>query len=385
MTDPKDQAKTANPFAVDRPRQQQSASLSVAEAREVAEIQAGMLIAQRFPRDQIVAMDRILDACTRPSLAETALYEYSKGGTKIEGPSIRLAEVLAQNWGHIHMGVRELSQTHGESTVEAYAYDVQTGTRDSKVFQVRHWRDTKSGGYKIEDSREIYELVANVGARRKRACILAVIPGDVVEAAVAQCEKTMMIKAEVTPERLKELVAFFATFGVSTAAIEKRIQRRLEAMTPGQLLGLGKIANSLKDGMSAAADWFELGETATIAPAAGAPEPPKGGVEKAKAAARVRAAKEKPTETAPPQGPQPPDDLDQQQEQDLERAAIQSEPPLERVAPPRQGPTLAEVNKLLQGTADEYNAALDLIRSLPPQEQSQAAIIARQERKRFGG
>ena len=36
-------------------------------------------------------------------------------------------------------------------------------------------------------------------------------------------------QAEVTPERLKYLVAQFAEFGVSQGAIEKRIQRRLDA------------------------------------------------------------------------------------------------------------------------------------------------------------
>ena len=41
------------------------------------------------------AMDKILQACTRPSLAEGALYSYSRGGSEITGPSIRLAEVAA--------------------------------------------------------------------------------------------------------------------------------------------------------------------------------------------------------------------------------------------------------------------------------------------------
>ena len=38
--------------------------------------------------------------------------------------------------------------------------------------------------------------------------------------------------------------------------IEKRIQRRLEAMTPALMVQLGKVYNSLKDGMSVVSDWF---------------------------------------------------------------------------------------------------------------------------------
>jgi hypothetical protein len=192
----------------------------IGQAREVADVQAAMLIAQRFPRDQIAAMDRILMAFTRPTLAETALYEYSRGGSDVTGLSIRAAEAIAQQWGHIHMGVEELEQRHGESTVRAFAFDAQTGTRDSRVFQVRHWRDTKRGGYKIEDQRDIYELVANLAARRKRACILTIIPGDVQEAVKRQVETTLKARVEITPELLKSLETKFAEFGVTVAAIE---------------------------------------------------------------------------------------------------------------------------------------------------------------------
>ena len=64
-------------------------------------------------------------ACTRQGLAEQALYSYQKGGTEVSGSSIRLAETLAQNWQHMQFGIRELSQSGGESTVEAFAWDLQ--------------------------------------------------------------------------------------------------------------------------------------------------------------------------------------------------------------------------------------------------------------------
>lgn len=230
--------------------------IAVAQQREIAEVQAAMMIARMNPRDEKVALDRILQACTRPKLAEAALYEYSRGGTEITGASIRLAEVLAQNWGNFECGVRELEQSDDESTVEAYAWDVQTNFRDKKTFQVSHVRHTKKGSYKLSDPRDIYEMVANQGARRKRACILAVVPGDVQEQAIKQCEVTLNTKAQVTPERLKNLLEKFAEFNITKEQIEARIQRHLDAMTPALLVQMGKIYNSLKDGMSVPADWF---------------------------------------------------------------------------------------------------------------------------------
>lgn len=240
-----------------RPRQELSATADTDQARAVAETQAAMTVAKRFPRDVVRARDRILDACTRPRLAEGALYEYARGGTAITGPSIRLAEAIAQAWGNMTFGIRELDQRDGVSTVEAFAWDMETNVRQTKTFQVRHVRHTRAGSTRLEDPRDIYETTANQGARRLRACILGVVPGDVVDEAVAQCEATLRERADVTPERVAAMVERFGTLGISRQQIERRIQRRVDAITPGQMVLLGKVHNSLRDGMSVAADWFE--------------------------------------------------------------------------------------------------------------------------------
>jgi hypothetical protein len=229
--------------------------------REVAEVQAMAIMAKQYPRDERAAMDRILNACTRPSLADAATYQYARGGTNITGPSIRLAEELARQWGNIVCGITELARHGNTSECMAYAMDLQTNFRDEKRFQVKHWRDTQRGGYLVTEERDIYELVANYGARRKRACILTIIPGDVAEEAVKQCALTLSTEVKLTPERIKNmLTAFEEKYGVTKEQVEKLIQRHADAMTPALFVRLNNIINSMKDGMSKAADWFEMPE-----------------------------------------------------------------------------------------------------------------------------
>lgn len=226
--------------------------------RAIAEVQAAMILARRFPRDEQDCLDRMMVSFQRKGLAETALYSYSKGGTAVTGPSIRAAEAIAQCWGNIQFGIRELSQANGESTVEAFAWDVQSNVRQVKIFQVPHTRYTKAkGNTKLNDPREIYELVANQGARRLRACILGIIPSDIVEQVVDQTEETLKASADTSPDAMKKMMEKFEPFGVTKEMLEKRIQRRMDAITPAQVVGLRKVFNSLKDGMSKASDWFE--------------------------------------------------------------------------------------------------------------------------------
>lgn len=246
-----------NPFLPTAPQNSAVSTVQSDVQRSVAEVQAALVIAKQFPRNPIEAYDRVMNACQRPGLAQSAVYSYARGGSSISGPSIRLAEMLAQNWGNIQYGIRELSSENGESTVEAFAWDVETNTRQTKVFQVPHKRYTRNGSKKLEDPRDIYELVANNGARRLRACILGVIPGDVVDAAVDQCEKTIHASADTSPEGVQKLVVAFEQFNVTKADIEGFIQRRVDAITPANVVSLRKIFTSLRDGISSPKDWFK--------------------------------------------------------------------------------------------------------------------------------
>jgi hypothetical protein len=237
------------------------------QSRELAETQVKYLMAQQFPRDVVANMDKILNAFTRPTLAEQSQYQFSRGGTDISGPSIRAAEAIAQQWGNIEHGFRERSRGVDAtgvpfSEVEAFCVDLESRTSKRLQFIVRHWRDTKSGGYKLKDERDIYELMANQAQRRVRACILAQIPGDVTDAAMQQASATLKAKADTSPEAMEKMIAAFEPFGVTKEHIEKRIQRRLDAIQPAQVVSLKRIFASLRDGMSGPEEWFEMADVA---------------------------------------------------------------------------------------------------------------------------
>lgn len=238
--------------------QPQNAAIQTTLGRYSQEIQGLVYSAKQYPRDQFQAYQRIKQACERKSLAMIASYEYPRGGQKVTGPSIRLAEVLAQNWGNMTFGVVELEQKVGESTCMAFAWDVETNVRSEKIFTVKHERSTKKGAQKLEDSRDIYELVANMGARRQRACILAIIPKDVVDSAVEECDKTLAGKnSEPIIDRIKKMFDAFKAFGVTREMIEKRIGVGIDSFTEKDVISLLKVYNSLKDGMGSREDFFE--------------------------------------------------------------------------------------------------------------------------------
>jgi hypothetical protein len=237
-------------------------SMMAAEAMKgVAEVQAAVLMAKKFPRDRFTAVKNILEDCGRKGLAEGAVYAYPRGGATVSGPSIRLAEAMARTWGNLDCGIRELARDESKSVCEAYAWDLETNTRFTRIFEVPHIRFTKKGSYKLEDPRDIYENVANNGARRLRACILEAIPGDVTEKAVLKCKETVTKgTGEPLADRIQKMLIAFAKFGVTKEHIEKRIKHDMAAINEEELFDLNTIGISLKDNVAKRGDFFEIAD-----------------------------------------------------------------------------------------------------------------------------
>lgn len=229
-------------------------------ARQVQEVQAAIVIAKRFPRDMNTAFNRIMQSCKRKTLAESAMYEYPRGNTRVEGASIRLAEAIAQNWGNIDYGITELEQRNGESTVMAYAWDLETNVRQIKVFTVKHERKSRGSTTKLDDSRDIYEMVANQGARRLRACILGIIPGDIVEAAVEECKKTLQgAYKDPLADRVRKMIAVFdSEYQVAQEMLESYIGYKADAFSENDFIRLKNIYKALRDGIAKREDYFEV-------------------------------------------------------------------------------------------------------------------------------
>jgi hypothetical protein len=252
------QDKTNKPLFEDNSQALVARRDEAAVARATQEIQAALVIGQRFPRDEIKVKAKILEACQRKELAEAAEYEYSRGGTRITGPTVDLLRAIANRWGNIRYGWAETERHDGESSVRCFAWDLQTNGQAERTFTVKHWRDTQSGGYALKDERDIYELCANMAARRVRACLEEVIDADVVSAAVDQCRITLKSGEKVPlADRAVKMLVPFAEFGVTQAMIEARLGNKLDAVSENQLASLRRVYKALKDGVGQREDYFK--------------------------------------------------------------------------------------------------------------------------------
>lgn len=237
-----------------------SGAMSIEEKRAIAEVQASMVIAKRFPRDVSTVLARVKIACQRRELAEKAHYAYKRGGENITGPSVHLLRTVAQCYGNLDFGFRELAQEAGRSIVEAFAWDKESNTREVRAFQVPHSRFTRAAGNTpLVDPRDIYEMVANQAARRERACLENVIPRDIILAASDECKKTLAEGGAKGPfvDRVRKLVAALsAEFAVTPEQVAEYLGHLIDATNRDEFANLYAVYQSLRDGEAKVAEFF---------------------------------------------------------------------------------------------------------------------------------
>ncbi len=239
-------------------------TVAIEASRAIAEAQGKLVIAKKFPRNEVQAYAKAMEACQRPTMAAKAFYAFPRGGQTVEGPTIRFAEELARCWGNIDYGIKELSQDDGKSEMQAYAWDLETNAQSVQNFTNPHQRektDRKTRTTVMENltsQRDIYENNANMATRRLRSRILAILPSWFVEDAIAECKKTLAGRNDAPLiDRVKKMVVQFAKIGVTQEQIERRLKRKVDTMNADDFTEYIGIYNAIKQGESKIADWFQ--------------------------------------------------------------------------------------------------------------------------------
>lgn len=252
-----------------------SHSTQVEQSRAVAQVEAAVVAAKRFPRSETKARDRIAATCAYPEVYEKAFYRYPRGTDPdtgkpniVTGPSIHLLRTVARIWGNIDYGVAEIERHdmgggRGESEMLSQAWDMEDNVRSSTVYRVPWVRVTRAGGiqYLGDDPRNVYENNANQGARRTRAMLEAVIPPEIVALAVRICREAgeASVKARPLPEQRQGAVKAFAELGVTQRQIEDKVGKPADEWLAPDLIFLKTIRDSLVERTTTVGEEFGAG------------------------------------------------------------------------------------------------------------------------------
>lgn len=229
-------------------------SLAVSLAR--AEIDQQIITARAMPRSLSRAVSNITTLATLDEVsAEECIYALPRAGKAIKGPSIRLAEIIASQYGNCRVGARVVHVDRYDKYVEAEGvfHDLETNTATTS--RVRRRISNKRGELLHED---MIIVTGNAAcAIAKRNAILGGVPKAVWRKAYDAVESVIAGDVKTLTERRPMALKAFAAFGVKPEQIFNSLGvAGLDDITLDHMATLTGMRSSLKSGESTVEEMF---------------------------------------------------------------------------------------------------------------------------------
>lgn len=207
---------TADGEIISAPTSSEQMSLAIGLTK--AEIDQQISTAKAYPRLVSRVTQNILSLVTiDEQSAEECSYALPRGGKPIVGPSIRLAEIIAGQWGNCRVGARVVHIDRIEKFVEAEGifHDLETNT--ATTARVRRSISDKYGKIYKDD---MIIVTGNAACSiAKRNAILGGVPKAVWRKAYDEAEKVVKGDVKTLAERRELIFKAFAAFGVKPEQI----------------------------------------------------------------------------------------------------------------------------------------------------------------------
>lgn len=192
--------------------------MSMASTLARAEIDSQITTARQYPRSAKRAIDNILTLATLDETTATEnIFALKRGNKPIRGPSIRLAEIVAQCWGNCRVDARVIGidRVNKIITAEGLFHDLEANVATRATVQRRI--SDKNGRLYNDD---MIAMTGNAACSiAKRNAILGGVPKGVWRKAVDASEQIIKGDVKTLVERRDAAIKAFAMFGLSPAQV----------------------------------------------------------------------------------------------------------------------------------------------------------------------
>jgi len=259
------------------------ADTTALEAVVRAEYDTQIATAKRYPRSISVFLKEAEELATVDTkTAESMFYSLPRGrnedGTRkmIEGPSVRLAEVITASYGNLHKASRLVAIEDKFVRVQAVCWDIQKNIRE--VVEVSR-RITDSKGRRYNEDM-IGVTIAAAAKIASRNAVFGVVPRAFVDKIYAKAREVSLGKGLTMEQRRANAFAWFAAEGAKEADVLGLLERKaLVDVTVDDLLTLHGLRTALKEKMTTITEAFSTtpAATKTVTPSTLTPEAIKAG------------------------------------------------------------------------------------------------------------
>lgn len=220
-----------------------------------AEIDNQISTAKAYPRSLHEFMETALSMATlNEEIAQSCIYALPRQGKVIEGPSVRLAEIIISSYGNIRAGARVIENDGKTVTAQGICHDLEKNT--CVTIETKKRITDKYGKTYSDDMQVVTGNAANSVAFRN--AVFKTVPAALVTHIYEKVKEVAKGTVATLEKRRAAALDYFHNLGVT----DKQICEVLEIKKTGdididKLSILSGMRSAIKNGESTVKDMFE--------------------------------------------------------------------------------------------------------------------------------
>lgn len=211
-----------------------------------AEVDVQISTAKKYPRSIARFRQKALTMVTSDQgVAMQCFYILPRGGKKIEGPSVRLAEIVACSWGNMRFGARIIDETDKEVVAQGIAHDLETNV--CTTIEVSRRITNKEG---VRFNADMISVTKNAASSiALRNAIFKTIPFAYVKPLLDQAKKTAVGSVRTLKARRSDMMNKFFDMKVKEDVILTFLKKEnIEDVGIAEIETLIGVYNAIQSG-----------------------------------------------------------------------------------------------------------------------------------------
>lgn len=219
-----------------------------------SEIDVQIATAKQYPRNLSQVLNNIETLATLDEkTASDCFYMLRRNGKLIEGPSVRMAEIIASSWGNIRVQARIIGNDGKMITAQGVCHDLENNYAVSS--EVKRRITDKNGKTYTDDMQVVTGNAACAIAMRN--ALFKVVPMALVKKVMDKAKKVSLGESTSLEETRTNMLAYFQKIGVDEKKIFDYLSvSKIEEINTDMVVELRGLATAINEGTTTVQETF---------------------------------------------------------------------------------------------------------------------------------
>lgn len=219
-----------------------------------SEIDVQVATAHQYPRNLSRVLNNIETLATMDEeVAGSCFYTLRRQGKVIEGPSVRMAEIIASSWGNLRVQARIISNDGKMITAQGICHDLESNYATST--EVKRRITDKNGKTFSEDMQVVTGNAACAIAMRN--ALFKVVPAALVKKVIDKAKKVSLGESMTLETSRAKMLQYFSTIGVDERQIFEYLSvDKVDEIDIDMVVELRGLATAIKEGTTSIKEAF---------------------------------------------------------------------------------------------------------------------------------